>query len=489
MQKQPSHFKILNHRVLTILMVLGLVLSLVPTVAAKDPPMVDVIIQGRDLGLVRAATQGRGGEVTHNLGIIKAVAARVPEPALKALARHPHVERIYPNLDLELSGVGAPTVSDEFKAISYGLNEGTENWASDWNELGESDGPGGGQVRVEASSYCEADNCLRIGAHGSSIDGRGLAREADLEGAIAATLSFVYRRSLRESEYASLSTSVALADTVSVPVAGPVEESGGASVSVQISGDGGAKWATLASYSLSGSDLEPFKQSFDITGYISGNTRIRFMGSGSEAKGYLHVDDVQIAYGFSDTFFSAHVDADALHDLGIDGSGVTVAVIDSGFWAHPAILKNANGQARVLAEYDAILDQFGGAIDDNGHGSHVSSLIVSNRRSQQGKFNGLAPNADLVSIKAFGANGGGSYADVIRAIDWAVLYKDKLNIRVLNMSFSAPPQSYYWDDPLNQAVMRAWQAGRPRPDDGPGAGQRALHHHGGRLLGQRHAGR
>jgi serine protease AprX len=30
---------------------------------------------------------------------------------------------------------------------------------------------------------------------------------------------------------------------------------------------------------------------------------------------------------------------------------------------------------------------------------------------------------------------------------------------VLNLSFSAPPQSYYWDDPLNQAVMAAWQAG------------------------------
>ncbi|MFK5151175.1 S8 family serine peptidase, partial [Klebsiella pneumoniae] len=28
-----------------------------------------------------------------------------------------------------------------------------------------------------------------------------------------------------------------------------------------------------------------------------------------------------------------------------------------------------------------------------------------------------------------------------------------------NLSFGAQPQSYYWDDPLNQAVMAAWQAG------------------------------
>ena len=30
---------------------------------------------------------------------------------------------------------------------------------------------------------------------------------------------------------------------------------------------------------------------------------------------------------------------------------------------------------------------------------------------------------------------------------------------MLNLSFSATPQSHYWDDPLNQAVMAAWQAG------------------------------
>ena len=32
-------------------------------------------------------------------------------------------------------------------------------------------------------------------------------------------------------------------------------------------------------------------------------------------------------------------------------------------------------------------------------------------------------------------------------------------IRVLNLSFSAAPQSHYWDDPINQAVMALWQAG------------------------------
>ena len=48
---------------------------------------------------------------------------------------------------------------------------------------------------------------------------------------------------------------------------------------------------------------------------------------------------------------------------------------------------------------------------------------------------------------------------MIRALDWVVSNHQAYGIRVLNLSFSAPPQSYYWDDPLNQAVMAAWQAG------------------------------
>ena len=78
---------------------------------------------------------------------------------------------------------------------------------------------------------------------------------------------------------------------------------------------------------------------------------------------------------------------------------------------------------------------------------------------RDGLYNGVAPDASLVVVKAFDRDGAGSYMDVIRGIDWVVPNKDAYDIRVLNLSFSAPPQSYYWDDPLNQAVMRAWEAG------------------------------
>jgi serine protease AprX len=64
-----------------------------------------------------------------------------------------------------------------------------------------------------------------------------------------------------------------------------------------------------------------------------------------------------------------------------------------------------------------------------------------------------------VVVKAFNPDGSGTYADVIKGIGWIVANKAKYNIRILNASFSAPVRSWYWEDPLNKAIMKAWKAG------------------------------
>ena len=64
----------------------------------------------------------------------------------------------------------------------------------------------------------------------------------------------------------------------------------------------------------------------------------------------------------------------------------------------------------------------------------------------------------MIPVKAFNDNGQGTYADVIRGLDWVHSNRSRYNIRVVNLSFSAPPQSHYWDDPINQAVMELWRS-------------------------------
>lgn len=163
-----------------------------------------------------------------------------------------------------------------------------------------------------------------------------------------------------------------------------------------------------------------------------------------------------------ETYYPRLIGAENLHGGGITGEGVGIAFIDTGLVGDNFIKKDTGGSHRADAYYDAISDAEVSDIpvDESGHGSHVSSTAISSGiSSSSGKYQGIAPNANLIVVKAFDGNGVGNYLDVIRGIDWVVQNHQSYNIRVLNLSFSAPPQSYYWDDPLNQAVMRAWQAG------------------------------
>ncbi|HEU4329352.1 MAG TPA: S8 family peptidase [Roseiflexaceae bacterium] len=169
------------------------------------------------------------------------------------------------------------------------------------------------------------------------------------------------------------------------------------------------------------------------------------------------------------------------------GWGVTVAVIDSGF----APLQNANqwtsydpatrtlyaenNEGRCLVYRDfvssasstpagLVRSEKANSVDENGHGTHIISTIADSRRVQLSSNSrptsiGVAPKVNLLVARALDQNGAGSYADVIAAIDWVVQNKDRYRVRVLNLSLYAPVAGPYWVDPMNQAVMKAWQAG------------------------------
>jgi serine protease AprX len=141
------------------------------------------------------------------------------------------------------------------------------------------------------------------------------------------------------------------------------------------------------------------------------------------------------------------VSADQLQQARVTGKDVTIAVLDSGFWTDA----KDGIKGRVLASVDTLRGAGKVEVDPYGHGTHVASIAA-------GSF-GIAPEAQLVIVRAFDAYGSGSYSDVIAGLDWILANRVKYKIRVLNLSFGAQPQSNYWDDPLNQAVMKAWQAG------------------------------
>ncbi len=170
-----------------------------------------------------------------------------------------------------------------------------------------------------------------------------------------------------------------------------------------------------------------------------------------------------------DNHFPTQVGADRLWAEGVTGLGVGVALIDTGArTTTSALQKDTLGVNRLSALYDATSNQtfdLTGRLardtpdDIYGHGTHVAGIILGSEQTDAGTYNGVAPDANLLTVRALGDDGNGTYADVIRGLGWVVDNRLAHNIRVVNLSLSAEARSHYWDDPLNQAVMRAWEAG------------------------------
>jgi len=160
------------------------------------------------------------------------------------------------------------------------------------------------------------------------------------------------------------------------------------------------------------------------------------------------------------------IDANSAHAGYNFGDGVTIGFLDTGLdqlqgtSSGLGLSTDLYGRDKFWGTYDAMNNTISNySNEESGHGTHVASIAGNADYDVYGKVYGVAPNASLVGIKAFDAEGKATYADVIRGIDWALQVKDQINLKVLNMSFSGPARSYYWEDPLNQAVMKAWQAG------------------------------
>ncbi len=142
-------------------------------------------------------------------------------------------------------------------------------------------------------------------------------------------------------------------------------------------------------------------------------------------------------------------------ELGVDGSGVGVAIIDSGVYASHDDLSDSGRIARFVD----FVNGRDAAYDDYGHGTHVAGIVAGSGADSSGARAGIAPGAHLVVLKALDASGAGRVSDVIAALGYAVLNKSVWNIRVVNLSIAAAVSEPYYLDPLGLATLAAVNSG------------------------------
>ncbi len=177
---------------------------------------------------------------------------------------------------------------------------------------------------------------------------------------------------------------------------------------------------------------------------------------------------------------------------GLDGSGVGIAVLDSGVMklhdafdnGLPRVMRNVNllngslanwtttgSSTTSLAPGSAALASYEAAIaadtvttqDPYGHGTHVASVAAGRyyppKASTQQDSNGIAPKANLYDVRVLNNLGYGTLSDALEGINWVIYHAKEYNIRVLNVSLAASSTESWQTDPLCVAVRSATAAG------------------------------
>jgi serine protease AprX len=152
-------------------------------------------------------------------------------------------------------------------------------------------------------------------------------------------------------------------------------------------------------------------------------------------------------------------DADVFWSAGYDGTGIDIALIDTGVvpvdgltWPGK-VINGPDFSFESQAENLRYLDTF-------GHGTHLAG-IVAGRDNADSNFKGMAPGARLVNVKVADAQGAVDVSQVIAAIDWVIQHRNDndMDIRVINLAYGTDGTQPYQVDPLSHAVERAWNAG------------------------------
>ncbi|MFX1505705.1 MAG: S8 family serine peptidase [Promethearchaeota archaeon] len=140
------------------------------------------------------------------------------------------------------------------------------------------------------------------------------------------------------------------------------------------------------------------------------------------------------------------INASELWNNGYDGSNVKIAVIDSGISSN---LPNQDFQGRIVYEESFIEDE--DPQDLHGHGTHVAGIAAG-----AGLFKGIAPNADLVNLKAADLSGHSTQDVMLAAIDEAI--NQDVDVISISIGFG---RSSPWGlgDELTLAVDSAVDAG------------------------------
>ena len=153
------------------------------------------------------------------------------------------------------------------------------------------------------------------------------------------------------------------------------------------------------------------------------------------------------------------IDADIVHESNNKGTGVNVAILDTGIdYNHPDLAANYMGGYDFAGRIWQAGKNDKNPMDHDGHGTHCAGIVAAVKGNGIGAI-GVAPEAHLYAVKVFDDNGNGVYSDVIEGFEWCIdTHNDTIEgneIQVISMSFGSSGEF----TPLNEWLDDAYEAG------------------------------
>jgi serine protease AprX len=156
--------------------------------------------------------------------------------------------------------------------------------------------------------------------------------------------------------------------------------------------------------------------------------------------------------------------------LPVSGKGVGVVINDSGVDGthndhkfRENLIQNVMGATNLNAISGLLpvtyVENVPNTDSDSGHGTHVAGTVGGTGARSSGKYEGVAPGANLVG---YGSGAGIAILDTIGAFDYALTHQHRYDIRVITNSWGSTADAgtdFNPDDPINVATKKLYDRG------------------------------
>ena len=422
---------------------------LILQLAAQAPnETIEVIVQKRDKSVdAETVVQQLGGIVTKDLHIINGFAARLTAQAAQRLGTHASINWVSPDAAVQQATVQQAGGPNNAKFTTWTTKIGT----------------------VMPNGFSNANNVLSpVGKNG--IYGSG----GKVKGAFGGFMpEYTPGLSITKLEVAlRFYTAKTLGSTESVKVTPYV---GGAAVSTitlsptQLNQVLGAPKASTLYFDISSlrtwrwSDFKTLELLIDQSA-LSSTSAVFYDALGLRVTANTGTDTSSPLVMSSSTSNTA-VDTSVLSNVFnkavratdvwneaptyLQGSGVTVALIDSGVFQTKNIGRRILGQVNFNSAEHTSTDQY-------GHGTFLAGILADDGTQSGGKYIGMSPQVNLLSLRVSDDNGMSTESDVVNAMQWVNDNKATYNIRVVNMSLNSSVWQSYNTSPLDAAAEILW---------------------------------